>query len=71
MMKTGSMLVLTTVVSLAGISGAGCGIDESVHNAALKDRDEQKQKLAATQSDCQGKRCRGIDNRAHHGGRPS
>jgi chemotaxis protein MotB len=30
--------------------GAGCGIDEDVHNAVLKDRDAQKQKLAETQS---------------------
>ena len=29
---------------------AGCGIDEKVHNAALKDRDAQKQKLAETQT---------------------
>ena len=30
--------------------GAGCGIDENVHNAVLKDRDAQKQKLAETQT---------------------
>ena len=30
--------------------GSGCGIDEQVHNAALKDRDAQKQKLAETQT---------------------
>ena len=30
--------------------GTGCGIDEQVHNAALKDRDEQKQKLAESQN---------------------
>src|SRR4029453_9257836 len=29
---------------------SGCGIDEEVHNAALKDRDAQKQKLSETQS---------------------
>jgi len=32
------------VTALAG----GCGVDENVHNAALKDRDAQKQKLAET-----------------------
>ena len=31
---------------LYAISTAGCGIDEEVHNAALKDRDAQKAKLA-------------------------
>jgi chemotaxis protein MotB len=37
------------VVGIATV-GAGCGIDENVHNAVLKDRDAQKQKLADTQS---------------------
>ena len=39
-------LLVATVATL----GSGCGIDEQVHNAALKDRDEQKQKLAASQN---------------------
>jgi chemotaxis protein MotB len=39
-------LMVATVATLA----AGCGIDEDVHNAVLKDRDAQKQKLAETQS---------------------
>jgi chemotaxis protein MotB len=39
-------LLVATVATI----GTGCGIDEQVHNAALKDRDEQKQKLAASQS---------------------
>jgi chemotaxis protein MotB len=30
---------------------AGCGVDEQVYNAAVKDRDAQKQKLSETQSD--------------------
>jgi chemotaxis protein MotB len=30
---------------------AGCGVDEQVYNAAVKDRDAQKQKLADTQSE--------------------
>jgi chemotaxis protein MotB len=40
----GRILVLAAVV-------AGCGVDEQVYNAAVKDRDAQKQKLAETQSD--------------------
>ena len=32
------------------VAAAGCGIDEQVHNAALKDRDAQKQKLAESQN---------------------
>ena len=39
------------VTALAGLSGAGCGIDENVYNAAVKDRDAQKQKLADTQAE--------------------
>jgi chemotaxis protein MotB len=34
----------------------GCGIDEEVHNAALKDRDAQKQKLAETQGELEKER---------------
>jgi chemotaxis protein MotB len=50
-MMRGSMLVLIAVVSLPVMTSGGCGIDESVHNAALKDRDEQKQKLLVTQNE--------------------
>ena len=39
-------LLVATVATL----GSACGIDEQVHNAALKDRDAQKQKLAETQT---------------------
>ena len=39
-------MMVATVTTM----GTGCGIDEEVHNAALKDRDAQKQKLAETQS---------------------
>ena len=39
-------LLVATVATL----GSGCGVDEQVHNAALKDRDAQKQKLAETQT---------------------
>jgi chemotaxis protein MotB len=41
--------VLATTLATAG--AAGCGIDEQVYNAAVKDRDAQKQKLAETQGD--------------------
>jgi chemotaxis protein MotB len=34
----------------------GCGIDEEVHNAALKDRDAQKQKLAEAQTELEKER---------------
>jgi len=37
------------VAAIAAV-GAGCGVDEDVHNAVLKDRDAQKQKLADTQA---------------------
>jgi chemotaxis protein MotB len=38
------------MVAAVATMGAGCGIDEDVHNAVLKDRDAQKQKLADTQT---------------------
>jgi chemotaxis protein MotB len=41
---------LFLAAALAASSTVGCGIDEEVHNAALKDRDAQKLKLAETQS---------------------
>jgi len=41
----GSLMVATIATV-----GTGCGIDEQVHNAALKDRDAQKQKLAQSQN---------------------
>ena len=44
-MTKGQTLLATLAV---GFLAAGCGIDEQVHNAALKDRDAQKQKLAET-----------------------
>jgi chemotaxis protein MotB len=36
------------VAALATMLVGGCGVDENVHNAALKDRDAQAQKLAQT-----------------------
>lgn len=43
------MKALILVAAAAGVLTAfGCGVDEEIHNAALKDRDTQKQKLAET-----------------------
>ena len=42
-------LGLASILSM-GLAMVGCGVDESVHNAVLKDRDAQKQQLSATQS---------------------
>jgi len=39
-----------SLVATVATLGSGCGIDEQVHNAALKDRDEQKQKLSESQN---------------------
>jgi len=49
MTRTETWLAAMMVATVATI-GTGCGIDEEVHNAALKDRDAQKQKLAETQT---------------------
>jgi chemotaxis protein MotB len=35
----------------AGAMVGGCGVDEQIYNAAVKDRDEQKQKLSSTEGD--------------------
>jgi chemotaxis protein MotB len=44
-------LILAATTFAAALSAAGCGVDENVYNAAVKDRDDQKQKLAATTAD--------------------
>src|SRR5437867_11602573 len=49
MTRTETWLAAMMVATVATI-GTGCGIDEEVHNAALKDRDAQKQKLAETET---------------------
>jgi chemotaxis protein MotB len=46
---TRSMRGLITMLSLGAMMAAGCGIDESVHNAVLKDREDQKAKLTDTE----------------------
>jgi chemotaxis protein MotB len=43
-------LLLPTVALTLGLALAGCGVDKEVYNAAVRDRDEQKQKLAETQT---------------------
>ncbi len=45
---TKGQTLLATLAAGFLVAAAGCGIDEQVHNAALKDRDAQKQKLAET-----------------------
>ena len=47
------MTIRSFVLATALVAGttAGCGIDEEVHNAMIKDRDAQKQKLAEAQAD--------------------
>jgi chemotaxis protein MotB len=47
----GTNLLFATSLSLVIGSSAGCGVDENVYNAAVKDRDAQKAELAATKSD--------------------
>jgi chemotaxis protein MotB len=43
-------LALSLTLGLAAALGSGCGVDENLYNAAVKDRDAQKQKLADTQT---------------------
>lgn len=48
---TRSTYVVMTAACLAGAIGtAGCGVDETVYNAAVKDRDAQTQRLTETQT---------------------
>ena len=42
--------ILPVVTFVAVLAGGGCGIDETVYNAAVKDRDAQKHQLAETQN---------------------
>src|SRR5262245_43824015 len=49
-MRRAETWVASLLVATIATLGSGCGIDEEVHNAALKDRDAQKEKLAVTQS---------------------
>ncbi len=46
-----ALALLLSATTIASIGAAGCGVDEQVYNAAVQDRDAQKEKLAATQTD--------------------
>ncbi|HVY38685.1 MAG TPA: hypothetical protein VHM31_12140, partial [Polyangia bacterium] len=37
------------LAAVLAVGAAACGVNEDVYNATLKDRDQQKQKLAETQ----------------------
>jgi chemotaxis protein MotB len=50
-----AMVIATLATTLAAV---GCGVNEDVYNAAVKDRDAQKQKLAATESDLEKERAK-------------
>ena len=47
--KLGSAIAIATLATALG--AVGCGVNEDLYNATVKDRDAQKQKLATTQSD--------------------
>ena len=51
MTRARTLFAALAVAGLAGVGGAGCGVDEQLYNAAVKDRDANKQKLTDTQSD--------------------
>jgi chemotaxis protein MotB len=46
----GKKLLVATLLSLT-MAGAGCGVDQNVYNAAVKDRDAKAAALAQTQAD--------------------
>jgi len=43
-------LALALALSTATLGTAGCGVNEDLYNSTVKDRDAQKQQLAATQT---------------------
>jgi chemotaxis protein MotB len=47
--KLGSAIAIATLATALG--AVGCGVNEDLYNATVKDRDAQKQKLATTQGD--------------------
>jgi chemotaxis protein MotB len=55
-MKDNQIQLAVALATLATIGAISCGINEDVYNAAVKDRDAQKEKLAATQSDLEKER---------------
>jgi chemotaxis protein MotB len=44
------LLALALAVATAAVGAGACGVDKEIYNAAVKDRDAQKQKLAETQA---------------------
>jgi chemotaxis protein MotB len=50
-----AIVIATLATTLAAV---GCGVNEDVYNATVKDRDAQKQKLAATESDLDQERAK-------------
>jgi len=47
--QLGSAIAIATLAT--ALAAVGCGVNEDLYNSTVKDRDAQKQKLAATQSD--------------------
>ena len=57
----GTKLLAATTLSLALTAlGAGCGVDENVYNAAVKDRDEKAAELKKTQADLEAEKAAHI-----------
>jgi chemotaxis protein MotB len=58
-MRNRKLSIVVVIAALATTLGAvGCGVNEDVYNATVKDRDAQKQKLAATESDLDKERAK-------------
>jgi chemotaxis protein MotB len=58
-MKDRQLQTMVAIATLATALGAvGCGINEDLYNATVKDRDAQKQKLASMQSDLEKERAK-------------
>jgi chemotaxis protein MotB len=58
---SGTKLLAATTLSLAlSALGAGCGVDENVYNAAVKDRDEKSAELKKTQADLEAEKAAHI-----------
>ena len=55
--ELGSAIAIATFLATA-LGAVGCGVNEDLYNATVKDRDAQKQKLATTQSDLDKERTR-------------
>jgi chemotaxis protein MotB len=51
-------LAIALALSTATLGAVGCGVNEDLYNSTVKDRDAQKQKLAATQSELDAEKAR-------------